>query len=321
VFKVIDLPPNGKPEETQDLDRLRPPPEGTVRWVDIVEHDAAALEQLRERFGFHPLAIEDCASFEMRSKLEEYDSHLFVVLHTFTADPEDPTDIQIHEIHAFLSENYLVTVHDNPVPACEAVWERAARDRTILSRGPCWALYMNADTMVDATFPILEQIADELERVEESVLGDFEEEDLAVVFQIKRTLATMRRVVRPVRDVVGILHRRSDDPRVRPRTALYLRDVYDHVLRVAETIEEARDLATTAMDAYQTTISNRTNEVMKKLTIFSAIFLPLGFITGFWGQNFADLPVGTEWLFYVMLGAMGLIPASLLVWFGRRNWL
>lgn len=320
MFKVIDLPREGKPEESTDPDRVAPPPEGTLRWVDLVEHDTAALELLRQRFDFHPLAIEDCASFEMRSKIDEYDDHLFVVLHTFTADPDDPTEIQIHEIHAFLNASYLVTVHDNPVPATERVWRWAVSDPTVLERGPCWVLYQYADTMVDAVFPLLEDIVDRLERAEEVILEDGDEPDALSIFQTRRTLVTMRRVMRPVRDVIGILSRRPD-PRISERTQIYLRDVYDHVLRVAETLDEAQELATNAMQAYQTTLSNRTNAVMKKLTIFSAIFLPLGFLTGFWGQNFDALPIGNDVLWYATLGAIVIIPAGLLTWFARRNWL
>lgn len=320
MFKVIDLPAEGKPEESSGKDRVARPPEGTVRWVDLVEPDAEALELLRQRFDFHPLAIEDCASFEMRSKLDEYEDHLFIVLHTFTAAPDDPTDIQIHEIHAFLGDHYLVTVHDNPVAATERVWRRAATDPSILSRGPCWALYLNADTMIDAVFPLLDDVASRLERIEEVIVEDQAEPDLLNIFATKRMLVTMRRVMRPVRDVIGILSRRPEQL-IRDRTQIYLRDVYDHVLRCAESIDEAQELAENAITAYQTTLSNRTNQVMKKLTIFSAIFLPLAFVTGFWGQNFDALPFGNDTLLYAMLVSMVLVPVVLLAWFWRRNWL
>lgn len=320
MFKVIDLPPEGKPEESFDEDRVRPPPAGTVRWVDVVEHDDEALELLRQRFDFHPLAIEDCASFELRSKLEEYGEYLFVVLHSFTADPHDPREIQIHEVHAFLSSNYLVTVHDNPVAAADGVWRRAATDESILRRGPCWALYMTVDFMVDAIFPQLARIHDKLDEIEEEIIRGETEYDLISVFELKRSLANMRRVVRPVRDVIGMLARRQDT-RIDELTSIYFRDVYDHIQRCAESIEEARDLATNAMDAYQTSISNHTNEVVKALTIFSAIFLPLGFLTGFWGQNFEDLPFHNTGFFIAMLAAMVMLPVGLLVWFAKRHWL
>jgi magnesium transporter len=319
VFKVIDLPPEGKPEETEGLDRVCPPPAGTIRWIDLVETDKAALDVLGQRFGFHPLALEDCASFELQSKLEEYDNFLFIVLHTITADPDDPSDVQIHEVHAFLTETTLVTVHDNRIDAQELAWRRALTDETFLRHGPDWALHRTADVMVDAIFPLLEAIADELEEVEDSIVRGGAGGDLARIFQIKRSLVKMRRVIRPLRDVIGILTRRQGDPRIRERTAVYFRDVHDHTLRCAETIEEDLALASHAMDAYRSAISNRTNEVVKRLTIVSAIFLPLMFLTGFWGQNFTTLPFSTDAVFYVMLGTMLALPVGMYLWFKGRG--
>lgn len=319
MFRVIDLTADGRPEEVHGSERVAPPPEGTVRWIDLVEADDESLALLAERFGFHPLEIEDCATFELHSKLEEYPDHLFVVLHAFTEDPDEPFEIQVHEIHAFLNERYLVTVHDNQVPAAEEVWQRARRNPRAM-RSPAWALYTTADAMVDAVFPLLDKIADELERIEERVLEDPEEGDLARIFHLRSTLVSMRRVVRPLRDAIGMLTRRKKAPMTK-RSALYFRDVYDHVLRCAETIEEAQGLVESAMDAYQSALTNRTNDIMAKLTIFSVIFLPLAFITGFWGQNFSHLPIGNRALFWVTLAITVLTPVGLLYWFRRKRWL
>lgn len=286
----------------------------------MVEADAESLALIQERFGFHPLAIEDCASFELRSKIEEYEGYLFIVLHTFTADSDDPGEIQIHEIHAFLGNNYLVTVHDNPVPATERVFARASESSTMLSRGPCWALYSAADSMVDAAFPVLEQMTTAIEQVEQDVVAGHEARDLARIFSMRSTLVQMRRVIRPVRDVVGILSRRREEP-LSEATALYFRDAYDHVLRVAETIDEALELIANAMDGYQSAAANRTNEIMARLTFFSVLFLPLGFLTGFWGENFIDLPIRSTALFWVMMALHAAIPAGLLVYFRKKNWL
>jgi magnesium transporter len=320
VFKVIDLPKEGKPQEHIGTDHVVPPPPGMVRWVDLVATDQASLDLLRDRFGFHPLALEDCASFELMSKIEEYPDFLFVVLHTFTACEGDPSDIQIHEVHAFVTESTLVTVHDNPVPAAQQAWTKALSGPEVLARGPCWALYLTADVMVDAIFPLLAAIAAELEEVEEALISREEERDLTRIFQVKRALVNMRRVIRPLRDAIATLSRRGD-PRIRERTALYFRDVYDHVLRCAETIEEDLALATHAMDAHQLTSANKTNDVMRRLTMLSAIFLPLTFITGFWGQNFTGLPFERDVYLIVMLAGMVVLPLSFLGWFVWKKWL
>jgi magnesium transporter len=320
VIKVIDLPGEGKPEQSEDPDRVGPPPAGVVRWVDLVHPGKEALELLRQRFDFHPLALEDCATFELRSKIDEYGDHLFIVLHAFTAAPDDPTYIQVHEVHAFLSDRYLVTVHDNPLRATEAAWQKAASDPSILQRGPCWAYYLTVDAMIDASFPVIDKMIQRVERVEEAVLSSGQPADLGEIFAIRSTLVTMRRVLRPVRDVIGVLTRRQDRP-LSDRTALYFRDVQDHVLRCLESLDEAESLIANTIDANKSAQSNRTNAIMAKLTIFSAIFLPLGFITGFWGQNFDHLPIGNDVLFYSMLGITAAVPVGLLSWFAWKGWL
>jgi magnesium transporter len=322
LFKVIDLGPEGKPEESEETDRVAPPPPGTVRWVDVIRADAASLDLLRRRFNFHPLALEDCATFEMRSKFDEYGDHLFIVLHTFSRSPDDPSYIQVHEIHAFLAESFLVTVHDNPVPATEAVWRKAAEDPAMLRRGTGWALYSTVDAMIDATFPVLESLVQKVEKVEELVLGGGgRRRSLGDIFSIRSTLVSMRRVMRPVRDVVAVLTRRADPP-LSDRTALYFRDIQDHVLRCLETIEEAEQLIVNTIDAHRSEVATRTNTIMAKLTIFSAIFLPLGFIVGFWGQNFSALPFhSTHVLSWLSLGLCMAVPIVLLFWFWWKRWL
>jgi magnesium transporter len=322
VFKVIDLGPEGKPQESDDADRVAPPPSGTVRWIELLHPDPASLDLLRRRFDFHPLALEDCASFEMRSKFDEYGDHLFIVLHTFTQSPEDPTYIQVHEIHAFLSESYLVTVHDNPVPAAEEVWRKTVSDPTVLRRGPGWALYMAVDAMIDSTFPVLDALVAKVERVEERVLShERGRRQLGEIFAIRSTLVSMRRVMRPVRDVVSQLTRRAEAP-LSQRTALYFRDIQDHVLRCLETIDEAEQLIVNTIDAHRSAVATRTNEIMAKLTIFSAIFLPLGFIVGFWGQNFEALPFRSAGVMsYLSLALCAAVPVVLVVWFWWKRWL
>lgn len=324
MFKVIDLTAEGKLEESEDPDRVGPPPPGVRRWIDLLEPDPASLELLRQRFDFHPLEIEDCATFELRSKVEEYRNHLFVVLHTFTAPPDDPADLRIHEIHAFVGDCYLVTVHDNPVPATEAIWKQAAGDPAVLERGTTWAFYRVADAMIDMIFPVIDQLVRRVERIEAEVLETPEMHELKSIFALRSTLVTIRRVLRPLRDAIAVLSRRGEgttEGAIDRKTALYFRDVQDHVLRSLEAIEETMGLIANVVDAYRYELSNRSNQIMAKLTLFSAIFLPLGFITGFWGQNFTHLPFGNDAFLASMLIAIGAVPIVLLVWFTRKGWM
>jgi magnesium transporter len=318
VFRVLDLPPSGSPIVRGDAE-VAPPPDGTTRWIDLIEPDPASLDRLRSAFGFDNLAIHDCGEFGMQSKIDDYERYLFIVIHAFTADPDDPLAIRIHEIHAFLGENYLVTVHDNPVPAEESIWSRAAGDPSILARGASWALYLAADAMVTAAVPLVDRLDEELDAIERQVIEEGTVVELASVFRAKRSAVAMRRVLRPLRDTLNTLHRR-DDGKIGRRTAMYFRDLADHVMRLTEQVEEARELALATLSAYQALQATRANEVMKRLTIFSAVFLPLGFIVGFWGQNFIHLPYDSWGWMGVMLASLVLVPAGLMEWF-RRNWL
>lgn len=320
MFQILDLGRDGRVFERVGDEFVRPPPDGVIRWIDLVEPDPESLELLRTRFELHPLAIGDCATFGLQSKVDDYERHLFVVIHSFTAAPDDPLEIQIHEIHAFLSETFLITVHDNPLPSHDQVWADALRDKATLERGPSWVLYRHVDAMVDATEPLVERIRDQLDDLESAAIERNGDIDLARVFRIKRTSVAMRRVIRPLRDTIGILHRRND-PRITQRAMLHMRDVSDHVARLAEMIEETREVTAEVVASHQAFAAQRANEVMKRLTIFSAIFLPLAFIVGFFGQNFRGLPYDSDAWMWLMVASLIIVPAGLFEWFRRNGWM
>jgi magnesium transporter len=320
MFQIVDLGRDGRMVVHEGDEHAVPPPAGVIRWIDLVEPDPASLDRLRERFDLHPLAIEDCATFGLQSKVDDFERYLFVVIHSFSASPDDPLEIQIHEIHAFIGESFLITVHDNPLPSHEKVWLDATRDKHTLERGPSWVLYRHIDAMVDATEPLVERIRDQLDDIEWNAIERNGEVDLAKVFRIRRTSVAMRRVIRPLRDTIGILNRRND-PRISQRTLLHLRDVGDHVARLAEMIEETREVTFGVVASHQAFASQRANEVMKRLTIFSAIFLPLAFIVGFFGQNFEGLPYESDAWMWLMIASLVLVPAGLFEWFRRNRWM
>jgi magnesium transporter len=315
----------GRADVAESQERAMPPPPGVLRWVDLRDPTAADLELLRARFDFHPLALEDCAHFDQRPKLEEYRDHVFLVTQGFACPDERVRHLQVQELHAFLGERYLVTVHQEDVAALETVWERLRVEPGLLERGLDFVYYLIADALVDASFPILDRITDELDELEDEVLSSPDHGDLQRIFELKRHLVDMRKVLSPQRDVFGLLAKRGD-PRVGERTALYLRDVYDHLVRINESIEANRDLLGNALDAYLSAVGQRTNEIMKYLTIMSAVFLPLAFVVGFFGQNFVDLPFVENWvhsdaLMWGMVATCVALPAAMLAWFKHKGWL
>ena len=324
MFRVMDLR-DGRVELAEGTERAAPPPDGVLRWIDLRGQDAAQLELIRERFDLHPLAIEDCSHLDQRPKLEEYLDHVFLVTQGFIARGDKVRELELQELHAFLGERYLLTVHEEEVPALEEVWTRVSGERRLLEKGVDFVYYLVADGIVDDNFPILDLIADELDELEDSVLARPRLEDLHRIFELKRHLVAMRKVLSPQRDVFGLIAKRGD-PRISEKTAFYLRDVYDHLVRINESIEGARDLLGNALDAYLSAVGQRTNEIMKSLTLLSAIFLPLAFVVGFFGQNFQDLPFVHDWmrsdhLMWGMIAVCLATPLVMLAWFKGKGWL
>jgi magnesium transporter len=330
---VIDLGSDGKLVIRENVEDVGLPDDATLRWVDL-RGEEKGLERLRAEFSFHPLAIEDCRVFDQRPKLEEYRDHLFLVTQSFAvleakapagSTPFEHSGLELYELHAFLGKNYLVTVHAGAIGALEQVWTRVAENPALLERGVDFVYYLIASRLVEANFPLLDHITDELEEIEDRVLSAPAQKDLTRIFELKRRLVLMRKVLSPQRDTMVMLARRGDS-RVSERSSHYFRDVHDQLVRLNESIEANRDLLSNALDAYLSAVSNRTNEIMKSLTLLSAVFLPLAFIVGFFGQNFDDLPGMPHWpehdgLMYAMLATCLGTPIGMLLWFRSRRWI
>lgn len=319
MFRTMTVGPDGPVKVEEGDAAVAPPPEGTIRWIDLSAQDPGQLRLLQERFGFHPLTIEDCLQFDQRPKLEEYGAYLFVVVHSFTSLIKDICGLEPLELHAFLGKGYLVTVHTGDIDPRTKVWARAAGDPALARRGADYLLYLVVDAMVDTDFVLLDTISDALDEIEETVTTRPQETDLHRVFALRRTMVMMRKVLSPERDVFAMLAKRGHET-LSEKTSLYFRDVYDHLVRIYESIDSTRDLLGNALEAYRSIISQRTNDIMKQLTILSAIFLPLTFVTGFFGQNFTGLPFGNNILMFVVVIACIAIPLGMLGWFWYRKW-
>jgi len=319
MFRVLEVGPNGVATVSQGTERVAPPPEGVLRWIDLEKQDDDLLELLIERFLFHPLTIEDCSHFDQRPKLEEYGQYVFLVTHGFRLTSSELEPLEVLELHNFLGDRYLVTVHVEPIPPLEAVWKRLQSEPALVRRGVDFVCYLVCDAIVDSFFPLLDDIASQVEDVEDQVLGQSKKVQLTDIFRLKRLLVQLRKVLAPQRDVFGLLAKRGEGW-IDSHTAVYFRDVYDHVLRIHEWVEGTRDLLGNALDAYLWSASQRTNEIMKRLTLLSAVFMPLTFITGFWGQNFAHLPYQSNWVLGGTVAACVIVPAAMTYFFLRSKW-
>jgi magnesium transporter len=326
VFRVLDVPLNdagagGEPascELIMGLERVAPPPEGVLRWIDLDAQDEADLLALGEKFQFHPLALEDCAHFDQRPKLEEYGGYLFIVVHGLIYPKGNPREVEARELHAFLGDRFLVTIHADPIPSLETVWRRICGDLVLARRGADFIYYLIVDDMVESNFDMVDVLSETIEEIDDAIVNRSDPSHIQDIFAIKRSLVSMRKVLSPQRDVFAMLAKRGD-PRISERTSIYFRDVYDHLVRIYESIDTARDLLGNALDAHLSMVANRTNEIMKRLTVLSAIFLPLAFLTGFFGQNFPLL--SHDYFLGVVVAVTVLLPPGMLWYFKRAKWL
>lgn len=289
------------------------------KWIDLEQPDEPTLMALAQRFKLHRLAVEDCLHLDQRPKLEEYPNHLFVVIQSLGCPTADVCSLELQEMHLLLGPDWLISVHDGPsAGVAQAMHRLQAEPTATMGRGVDFIAYLIADALVDQHFPILDSFNDELEDLETRIFSGPSQPQLERIFQLKRTLAFARRVLSPQRDVIVQLTRHGI-AHVQERHTLYFRDVYDHLTRLSEQVDAARDLVGNAMEGYLSMVANRTNEITKQLTIFASIFLPLSFVTGFFGQNF-ELLSRPHYLWGVLAITL-FVPIALLGWFRHRGWI
>lgn len=294
-------------------------------WVDFCGEPNETCEPiLRQVFGFHPLAVDDALQQTHIPKVDDWGDYLYIVLDALDLKPGGGDALIYNELDIFLGANYVVTHHDDPLPALDHVWESCQRDVRHTSNGADHLLYRIVDYLVAAYMPIVETMDKEIDEIEDQIFASPSSGTIAKLFSLKRALLAMRRVITPQREVLNKLAR--DDYRViDPRDRIFFRDVYDHLVRLHDLNESMRDLVGGALDTYLSVVNNRMNEVMKTLTVITTLFMPISFIVGFFGMNFfgpaADFSAWTGWpAFWVTLGILILLPLGMFFWMRRRTW-
>jgi magnesium transporter len=290
-------------------------------WVDILEPEHEVIEPLLEtRFGFHELAAEDTLSPNTLPKYDSFESYDFFIFRTVDVNVSEHVS-ETYKIAAFLGRNFLFTVHRRRLAAADDVMTRLPGDRRILAQGPDFLLYSIVDTMVDAYFPLLEQIEDCVDDLQDRIFESADEGHLSELLHLKRDINALRRHALPQRELLNQISR-GDAKFVQREHLIYFRDVYDHMFRISETIDVDRDLMTGTMEAYLSVVANRTNEIMKVLTIFSAVMLPLTLIAGIYGMNFEHMPE-LHWLhgYPFALGLMIGVTILMGFYFWWKGWI
>ena len=289
-------------------------------WLDIEAPDEADFRLLEQGFNFHPLTIEDIKHQQQRPKVDEYSGYNFTVIFEGLWEGDN---VQLREHHLYVGPHYLITVHQERSPELAQVHDRVAQSPELTKGQPAFLTYLVIDALVDATFPALEKLDDTVDALEDDIIATATSRLLDRIYHLKHSVVELRRLLGAQRDVFQALithgiHMQQSD------MTLYYRDVYDHIVRQYETVDSLRDLLTSAMDVYLSTVSNRLNQTTKALTVIASLFLPLSFLTGFYGMNFTYLTQILETpyaAFAVGVGTM-LIATAIQLWlFHRRGWI
>ncbi len=293
-------------------------------WLDLDDEavDGTVAELLSVHFKFHPLAVQAAERFGQRPRIDDYSDFVYLV-----ARGADPEQTGKAEVHIFWTDRYVVTVHRGDCPAIAKVHERIERHPVAQVASPQIVIvYLIVGSLVDSFFPYLSDFDDQIDALEDDILKAPTEAQLGELFDMKRRLMEMRKVIAPQRDMMASINAGvTDVPGMTDEATRYFRDLYDHLIRLADLVDSYRDLLSSVMDTHLSTVSNRLNVVMKQLTIIATIFLPLSFLTGFFGQNFAYLVrvwLSPTWSFYVLgIGLELATVIGLVVLFRKRGWL
>jgi magnesium transporter len=313
---------NGATEQVTSVDRAwLNPASGVMLWVDLAAPSIPESLILSETFAFHPLSVEDAMSKLQYPKAEAYDGYLYVILHGIESNMPEHC-FATHDVDFFVGANYLVTVHDGDSRSIADLRDHATRNQKILSEGPVALLHRIVDTMVDHYRPEMDKLEDRLDALEDEIFRSGEPKLIRQILDEKRQVASLRRIVTPQRDVIGRLARR-DFVDVSTEMSFRFRDVYDHLVRVADDALMFQDRITGMLDAHLSNVSFRLNEVMKVLTLVTVLFMPPTLIAGIWGMNvpLPHFPGGEAAQFWWVIGAMAAMIVAMLVVFRGRRWI
>ncbi len=294
----------------------------TVTWINIDGiHQVEIIEKLGNYFGLHPLLLEDILNTEQRPKMEDYGDYIFIVLKMLYLG-EANNEIEAEQVSLILGSNFVISFQERGRDVFEPVRNRIRNAKgRIRKAGADYLAYTLLDAIVDNYFIILESLGETMEETEEQLTTNPNPETLQLIHALKKEMIFLRKSIWPLREVISGLER-CESSLIHESTGAYLRDVYDHTIQIIDTVESFRDMISGMLDIYLSSISNKMNEVMKVLTIFASIFIPLTFVAGVYGMNFSFMPeLKWQWGYFGILGVMALVGISLVVYFKRRKWL
>lgn len=299
---------------------LPPDEPGIVRWISVQGlHDASLIETIGHNFNLHPLLLEDVINTGQRPKLEDYAELLFVVLKGLSLTDDQP---EAEQLSLIIGPNFVISFEEGLPGSFKALSERlekaAGRMRHLGSDYLCYALM---DCVVDNYFEVIHSLEERLDQTEESLLTSPDRLTVNQIYRLRSAETFVRRQIEPLSDVVAAL-RHDESNLIKPESAVYLRDLADHVTRINDNLEMLRTMTGTMLETYLSIQSMRTGEIMRVLTIFSTIFIPLTFVVGLYGMNFDFMPeLHYHFAYPALLAAMGAMAIGMLIFFRRKKWL
>jgi magnesium transporter len=305
----------------------RPAPQGLrtlldipgLLWLDLDAPPSRALDDLAAHYGFHELAIEDCRHHMQLAKVDYYNGYSFYIINS-THFTEKPCEVRLREIDVFLGPDYIVTVHEGESLSINEIVRRMELNQTHYDR-PDEVMHAIIDIVVDRYLPTLESVGDTIDQVQDDLLMHPDVHLLETIFDLKRGLLQFRRAVSAQRELLNVIVR-DETPLIQKDMRIYFRDVYDHAVRAMDLVETYRDLLGGALDIYLTQMANRTNDIVKGLTILATIMLPLTLVTGYFGMNFEYMPLlkNPNGIWYTTAG-LAVITVVMLAYFKAKKWL
>ena len=294
----------------------------TTTWINIDGiHKIEVIETIGRQFDLHPLLLEDIVNTGQRPKMEDFGNYIFLVLKMLRYSGENH-EVEAEQVSLILGSNFVISFQEREGDVFDTIRERIRKGKgRIRKAGADYLAYALIDAIVDNYFIVLETLGEEIEDIEEELTRNPTLKMLHKIRGLKKEMIFLRKSVWPLREVVSGLQR-GETVLIQQSTQVYLRDIYDHTIQVIDSIESFRDMLSGMLDIYLSSISNKMNEVMKLLTIFAAIFIPLTFVAGIYGMNFEFMPeLKWHWGYPAILIAMATIATALLVYFKRKKWL
>lgn len=293
----------------------------SVTWINIEGINSEVIQKIDEHYGIHPLVSEDIVNAGQRPKMEDYGGYIFIVLKMIYFS-EEAKEIVDEQISLILGSNFVLSIQEKKGDVFDPIRNRIREAKgKIRTLGPDYLAYTLLDAVVDNYYVILEKHGEAIDQLEMDIMMNPNNTLSRAIHQIKRDMIYLRKQIWPLREVISGLQR-DESKLIQHSTGVYLRDVYDHTIQVMDTVESFRDMLSGLNDSYLASISNKMNEIMKVLTMFSAVFIPLTFMAGIYGMNFENMPeLKTKYGYFVLLGLMAVVFVGMVIFFKRKKWL